>query len=374
MTYSGATWYNYTIQRKGGGYSIQKVIDAVIVDTSAFAKEQCDFLGMYSSMLPSFFQALEFQGVALLSHHIIFEETIRRIGESEILVRLSNLKKSVGKYKDILPLVGVSPEEVTHKIDTLELESKMRRAFEQAYENAVVLPYPDPQDIFNLYFHDQPPFAKSGKKRHEFPDAFVIESVKEYRFEDRNTITLVISDDPDWKATFDGAHSILFADSLSEGMKILQANENLIHVLEVLSAEVDDVVQNLALSEGYELYPYSDVGDFEITDISVESTYSDIIPLSIAEGSATFIIGCSLEVSGSTTIRDEANSFWDKEDGEYLFESFLDISFQGGRADVRCEISVNFDHNDPVGTAILKSAKLITHGNIEVSIDESDIM
>ena len=351
------------------------VIDAIIVDTSAFMAEQSDFLGMNSAILPSFFQLLIKQEITLLSHQILNEEVKRNIRESMLLERLTNLKAALGKYKHVLPLINISPDEAIQKIDNLDLEHQLVDAFCKYYANASLLPYPSPESIFSLYFSSKPPFTETGKKKHEFPDAFVIEAIKQYQRDNQFRTMLVISDDPDWKSSLSGYSRILLADSISDGMKVLQSNENIIPIIESLKPQLAKDIKWYAESESYELdnYHFFVEDGLEISDVTVDDVSTDITPLSITEDSALFRTVCTLTVAGGATVRDEDNSYWDKEDSKYLFEKYVDISFDKGKAEVECEISIAFDSNDPIDSASVESIKLIVQYNIDVEVDDENI-
>lgn len=75
--------------------SVYSPFDAVIVDTSAFCKEQLDFIGLQNAILPSFFEMLEEKRIVLLTHPILLEETKKHIAESEVITKLSNLKMAM---------------------------------------------------------------------------------------------------------------------------------------------------------------------------------------------------------------------------------------------------------------------------------------
>lgn len=81
------------------------MIDAVIIDTSAFVAEQCDFIGLSSAILPSLFNLLEEREIDLLSHPILHEEIKKHISSSVLLEKLLNLKKAITKYKNVYLLL-----------------------------------------------------------------------------------------------------------------------------------------------------------------------------------------------------------------------------------------------------------------------------
>jgi len=355
---------------------MKDAIDAVIVDTSAIMKDQSDFLGISSEMLPSFFRLLKERDIELISHPIIFEEVKKNICESALLKRLHDLKTALGKYKHVLPLVDISRDDVISKIDGLNLENKLVNAFEQAYVNATSLPYPAPKAIFDLYFSGKAPFSETGKKRHEFPDAFVIEAIKEYHKSYPLRVFLIIADDPDWRSAFMDVPNTRFADSVANGLKLLRDSNSLIPIIEFLLPQLTEQIKLNAESESYDLDtdPFFSYDDLEITDITVTDISLDITPLSITEGSALFSTSCILKVAGTTTVLDEDNSYWDKEESKYLFVKYDQLHFSNGEADIECEISITFDPRNPTSTASIESVKLIVQHPIFVEIGDDDLV
>lgn len=351
------------------------MIDAVIIDTSAFVAEQCDFTGLSSAILPSLFNLLEEQKIQLLSHPVLHEEVKKHIINSVLLEKLSNLKTAITRYKNVLPLIDISAEETISKIDALELDKKILNAFETFYQRAFILPYPNPEDIFEQYFSNQPPFSESGDKKSEFPDAFVIASIKQYLSSHLTSSVLVISDDSDWKKALAEVPRIFFANSISQGMKILHSSENIIPIFTTIKNDLEKEVLFHAESECYELNNFESVDDdVEITSIEVQEISDDIIPLKISETSILLRTYARLKLSGNSTVLDELRSYWDKEDGQYLFVAYNDISFDNGLAEVEIEVNITFNPEEPEDSATIESTKLNVQFNIEVEVSEDDIV
>lgn len=71
---------------------------------------------------------------------------------------------------------------------------------------------------------------------------------------------------------------------------------------------------------------------------------------------------------------DESRSYWDKEDGQYMFVAYSDLSFDNGSAEVEVEVSISFDPEEPESSAFIESTKLNVQFNIDVEVDEDDIV
>lgn len=363
------------------------IIDAVIVDTSAYMNEQCDFMGLNSEILPSFFQLLYKRQIILLTHEILNKEVIKNIHESELIKKLSYLKDSIKKYKTVLPLISISIEDITKKIDSLELEEQLINHFQKFYQRATLLPYPSPELIFSQYFSQTPPFAKSGDKKSEFPDAFVLESLKQYQANNSSTTILVVTNDSDWEKSLKNIPNILFAKTICEAMICIRKSEELKlqkceEAFEFVKSSLGKQIVEQSEYECFELtnYNYFDNGELEILSVEVTDISDIITPLKITENNVVIRAIASLKVSGTAKILNENESYWDKEDNKYLFIKYDNISFINGKSEVECEISIDydaevpFDPDKPIVDAWIDSIRLNVNFNIEVNVDEDDII
>ena len=82
---------------------MERKIDAVMIDTSAYHKNQCDFEGVTNSIIPMLLQLLAANDIVLLTHPILESEIKKHIKESELVTRIGNLqtalKNTTGNYK-----------------------------------------------------------------------------------------------------------------------------------------------------------------------------------------------------------------------------------------------------------------------------------
>lgn len=345
-------------------------IDAVIVDTSAFHKEQCDFLGIQNQILPAFFSMLNKKKIKLLSHPVLCEEIKRHISESEIINKLSNLKASLRKYKNFLPLIYLSLDDISQSIDELELETKLVNAFFTAFKNSEELPYPDVEDVFALYFAGQPPFSSTGNKKSEFPDAFVILALKQYIQSHPSKCVLILTDDSDWKNALANIPRAILADSIGDGMRILQNCDELLPVFKEALPDIERQALSQLESEPFTLMGYEIIDDPEITEISIKSISDLFVPLKITDSSILLRTTIELEVTGFATVLDEDRSIWDHEDRAYIFTAYSDVNFEKALAEIECDIEITFDPEDHSSYVEVEYLKLNVRFNIDIELDE----
>lgn len=92
--------------------------------------------------------------------------------------------------------------------------------------------------VFDAYFDSKPPFGKSERKRHEFPDAFALRSLEEWA-KSRNTTLLAISKDKDWAAFAESSDHLVVVTDLVSALAFFQ-DESADYWVRVLSAETAD--------------------------------------------------------------------------------------------------------------------------------------
>ncbi|RQT37516.1 PIN domain-containing protein [Burkholderia contaminans] len=79
----------------------------------------------------------------------------------------------------------------------------------------------DMRTLFDRYFSAQAPFAESGKKKHEFPDAAALLALEHWA-DEHETAVLVVSTDPDWQR-FCAVHPrLVCTNSLSGALAAFQ--------------------------------------------------------------------------------------------------------------------------------------------------------
>ena len=159
---------------------MERKISSVIIDTSAYYKAQCDFAGINNSIIPMFLRLLKANGIQLLTHPILEYEIRKHIKDSALVKRATELETQVKRCKDQLLLVGVSQAEWLERIADMNIEKRLADSFAVLYKDAVALPYVSAEEVFADYFQAKAPFAEAGKKKSEFPDAFIIKSVLHY--------------------------------------------------------------------------------------------------------------------------------------------------------------------------------------------------
>ena len=93
--------------------------------------------------------------------------------------------------------------------------------------------------LLDRYFQSQAPFAKTGKKKNEFPDAIVLMAVEAWA-NANDTCVLAIAKDGDWRSYCESSDRLDYEDDLSKGL----ANFNQTNAPYALLSNLDKALEN----------------------------------------------------------------------------------------------------------------------------------
>jgi hypothetical protein len=352
-------------------------IDAVMIDTSTYHKNQCDFEGITKSIIPMLLQLLKANNITLLTHPVLESEIQKHIGESEVVCRVGHLQTALKKYNKQLQMIDISTEELVERLCEVNIEKRLRDKFSSFYQRAISVPYVSAREVFKDYFNANPPFSATGNKKAEFPDAFILKGVIEYCKNNMNSTVLVISDDLDWKRTLDGNKQIKQVDSFETAMVLLweQLNDKS-DLYQMLISQTESAIYSeiadAALSEAFCIDGIDTAEEVDVENISVISIDDEIVPLEVTQNSVLLQMAATLSVDGRSEFFDENRSAWDKEDRCYYFCAYTQLTFQNALAEVDCEIRIDFADDGSLSQVELASVKLINKWDISLNLDEAD--
>ncbi len=352
-------------------------ITAVIIDTSAYYKNQCDFIGLNKSIIPLFLNLIKRNSIALLTHPILEYEIRKHIMDSSILTSVQELLNRAKKCKTQLDLIGVSSEDLVSKILDLKLDNKLKEAFSAYYKEAINLPYVSADVVFEDYFRNLPPFSATGKKKSEFPDAFIIKGLVEYCENTPDAHVLAITDDSDWKQSLNKFKQNKQVNTLEEAMielwsQLDDKSEIFELLIDRIKDEIKDSISAAAEYEAYSIDSVLDAEDVEVSNISVVDFDEEIVPLEVNDDSALLQIQAILSVDGMSDYLDENRSMWDKEDKCYYFMAYTHLEFKNAVAIVDCEIRIKFPNDGSFSPVELENVKITNKYDISISLEDAD--
>lgn len=254
---------------------------------------------------------------------------------------------------------------------------EIQKVYEELYKDSCVLGYVDPQRVFDDYFADTLPFSGAGRKKSEFPDAFVIEAIKDFTNEHSNDIVLVISKDNDWIKALSGTNRIVICNSIIDSMKEMNSIDSILSEdmqEDIFQGAREDIIECAREQLEYECYELNDLealDDLTIDNIEIKKVSNDYVPLKMTRDKISIIVNIEFIVSGTGEVFDNENSIWDSEDKEYITTEYSDVVFSNGHAEVGSEVGITFDFDRPKETAKVVDFRLNNAGNI--IIDSNDV-
>lgn len=324
-------------------------INTAIIDTNIFIKNNSDFLGIRSSTLPLFFEQLRSKGITLLQSDILDQEVKKHIEDSSLVRRVSELKKKLRENEELLKYYEIGSKLA---IDEINIAQDLYSAYKNNYTSAITLHYADPKEVFNRYFLSMPPFSETGKKKNEFPDAFVLSSIMSYLQEYSESRLLLISDDKDWENTIKEFNQIVICKGIDDAMKLLEQDESILpirfiyKILEANAQELNQIAEDEFEVEAFGTEKYDFEEGPEINKIYSSEVNCDpdiVTALKITHDKIIIKTLASCLMDGEGTVFDEDRSVWDSEDREWFIYAYTQIGFKRAIAETECEIQISYD-------------------------------
>lgn len=251
-------------------------ITLILIDTCAFRDANSDFPGIVKSLLPSFFSTADEKGITLLTHPVLENEIHKHIEDSGIFKDYQSLLTQLRKCTSTLKHYKLDDVLLSSKISELDIQTKLFEAYQQYYQDAIRLDFGDPASVFELYFNSKAPFAMSGKKKAEFPDAFVFDATRKYLEKHPNDILLVISKDSDWTTAFNQIENVIICDSISNALTKISnidsilSQEMLSQIFRGAYKEIISNAQQNVECECFELDDYENLNELEIESVKID--------------------------------------------------------------------------------------------------------
>ena len=347
----------------------------VIIDTSAFHDVNSDFIGVNSELLPSFFVTIKEKDILLLTHPVLDGEIKKHIDDSSLVKNQQQLVVYLRKTENLLKMAGCFSDEFTKKINSFDIRSELYKGYLGRYKDAVRLDYPKWEKVFDKYFKAAPPFSETGKKKAEFPDAVIIESVSEYIEEHENDRLLVVSRDGDWVNSFKDNESVEVVDSIEKAIHLINEVDCVLSedmMCLIYNSALDDIHKSLQFyldSECYDVTEYEFEEDFEADSVEIININDFFTLLRASRNQMLIHTDVEVQVSGKGVVFDVDRSVWDSEDKCYWLREFADLDVTKATANIKVEILIDFDFDNPTEVTVVKT-KLLNIGNIDLDLVE----
>lgn len=182
------------------------------------------------------------------------------------------------------------------------------------------------KEVFERYFSERPPFGSAGKK-HEFPDAFALESIRNIS-KKRAMPVYVVSSDKDMEAYCkEFPENLIYLERIEELVGLVnrfaedlaKPSELAVGAFLNIKSKVDDALKKIFEEAEYSCEDLSEI-DYEVSDVdvySVDVESYNVISADVAEAEIELTV--KLEVAAVYSVTDYDNSPWDPEDKCYLY-------------------------------------------------------
>ncbi|MBZ7631468.1 PIN domain-containing protein, partial [Klebsiella michiganensis] len=113
--------------------------------------------------------------------------------------------------------------------------------------------YVEVAELRDNYFNNKPPFAMSGKKKNEFPDAIALLALEHWA-EENDELVFAVAKDGDWKNFCDESDFIDYNENLADALDYFNTKDTPVIMLAKLEAALESInTSNLGLQLRNEL-------------------------------------------------------------------------------------------------------------------------
>lgn len=346
---------------------------AITIDTSIFDRYQCQLLSGILSELS------QFNGMPT---KVVLSEVVVRELKGHIQKRIESTKSAalrvltecgkelltprdtIQKVTNELKLAVDSSKESTERIQAFQ---KLTGAEIVQVEGNVEL-----KTIVSKYFSAEPPFAESGKKKNEFPDAFALMSLENWA-EKNGGLILAISSDKDWVAYAQTSKHLDCVEDLAEALARFQPSNDAVAYCETLSNVLErrldhpvrEAIEDAITRKSSEIDLWAEADsqfhvegehvELEISEVSL-SDNTRVIPLQAQEHRLTIKARFLVE---SVATADFSFSIYDSIDKDYTnmgdIQADCEFDFE---IEAMIELSGDFARNDE--DVVVESIQLIS--------------
>lgn len=223
---------------------------------------------------------------------------------------------------------------------SIEVQSQIESFLSECNATIINASAIDASKVFEDYFKGKPPFGE-GKKKCEFPDAFVVEALKKW-CEENNEKICIVSEDPDFEKACKDQDVFVYLPSLAKYIDAILADEDklikLIHdkinidkekIYKAIISEIKDydmVVMDAdpeaeAIAEDAEIQEFSDVSVIGISENSALIEASILAKLDI-------YVNCYDPDSWYKDWEDKSIHYWDKIETNFERKEQIHVEFE----------------------------------------------
>jgi hypothetical protein len=347
----------------------------VFVDTEAFVRANFQYA---SGPLHRLAALAKKKRITLHLTEITIQEVMAKIAEN--LVEIRRAAKAFRKTGRILrnsthPFSKTVFQEFEKETIEAELVDQFNHYLQESHTNVISIANSDVNTIFRRYFGGEPPFGE-GKKKHEFPDAFVLASLEKWCKKNDQKMH-VVSGDSDMQS----------ACKLSENLISLGKIEALLELVTIEDQVMPELAQKM-LKEHLELIERQAIDLLTETDFWVEDYFGDVEEVVIdsvdlqemylwdldtdwddsTKEAASFELTYLIEFTAKITYEDHSYAIYDKEDDTYYGIEYVETEVKRA-TELPVQVRITFNRKEPYQPNLSYVALNIEYG-IDVAVDD----
>ena len=327
----------------------------VFVDTSIFRSSNFNINSKLFSIIQSLYKS---KRVNLIITDITIEEIkanlSKVIGETESIIKQTRAKVGILRNLDSDDYKFLFEKFKTEEVYN-QLIDKIMNYFDQCDVEIIKATEIHSKRIFSDYFGGRPPFG-GGKKKNEFPDAFVIAAIDEWAKKTGNKI-YVVSGDQDFKDVQTINNNLIYLKSLKEFIELVLSDDNVLvkFIHDLIDHNRDKILAAIEKEiKQYEMVVMDADPDAEafIEDASIIDLYNmAVIELSENEATVQANVHASLDIF--VNCYDPDSWYKDSEDGTIYYWNKIEDTFER-EMDFEVEFDIRFNKTDMDDIEILR--------------------
>jgi predicted nucleic acid-binding protein len=325
----------------------------VFIDTSIFIREN---FGFNSERLCRIKQLAKDNEIKLYSSYITEQEVKIHIKEA--------IDKSKGPLKELKQKGRVLNNNIhCQTIFNKDFFESVKKEILDDYQQFIqevnmeyILINSNINKVIRNYFGLLPPF--SSRKKSEFPDAFVLDSIT-IKFKDEDIF--IISCDSDWEKYCKSRSNFKFFSSIQGFFDYIEKENMNYQLIETLFDNLQDKIvekiRSAIIEDDYGIFDASDeYSSIEnIEDCEVKINEDTLLIEKISNNIANISFEVDADIQFKLSVMDENNSFWDSEDKEWGFVGYKTVYWNIHETlSIELDLEVDFDnYKDDLSTVYL---------------------
>lgn len=319
----------------------------VFFDTNIIIGNKYDFNNEYFIALKKY---CNMGVIKLLTHRIVFEE-VKSNASREIELSAAQLRNFVKQLECLSEIFKMAQYSLLTRDFRKEgwgdiFNSKWDEFLKET--NCILLGTESVNidEIMSDYFAQIAPFEDKENKKHEFPDAIIIKSIKAFVQEEKLQLKVVTSD-KGWLNALGNNDSIEIHSTLKSVLDQISKNVDNIMAsrisgfIEHSSGEIKEKIIQLLNEDSY---TFTDEANYEIDEIinTIIEISTDTISINyISEEGSSVNINCRAGVSIQCSYDDYESAIYDSEEDEYIF---LPVCVVKEKHNFEFECTLDLDH------------------------------